>query len=221
MTTTKNLADLFREHHGKLFEAHGTTPRGVDWGDAQELEFRYRKMMEVVSGDLRHAGERPSLLDVGCGWGGLKAYCDAMGTNIKYAGIDVVPEMVESGRNSFPDASFLCGDLLNHVPEQQYDYLVCNGTLTQKLDANIPAMQAYARSLIRKMFELCRHGIAFNLMSNRVNFMVGNLYYNSPVEILAFCLDELSPRVRLDHGYSALASGRNKLFDFTVYVYRD
>jgi hypothetical protein len=74
---------------------------------------------------------------------------------------------------------------------------------------------------VRKMFELCRHGIAFNMMSTRVNFMVGNLFYQNPSELFAWLLSEISPRVRFDHGYSSLASGRGKFYDFTVYVYRD
>lgn len=221
MTDQKDMAALFREHHGKLFDEHGTTPRGVDWGDGQELAFRYRKMIEVIHGDVRPAVTKPSLLDVGCGWGGLYAHCLANGIDVTYTGMDVVENMIESGRRNFPDANFVCGNLLDSDEQQGYDYLVCNGTLTQKLDASIPAMDAYAKSIIRRMFALCRRGIAFNLMSNRVNFMVDNLFYNSPTEILFFCLNELSPRVRLDHGYSSLASGIGKLYDFTVYVYKN
>ena len=41
------------------------------------------------------------------------------------------------------------------------------------------------------------------------------------MEMLAFCLPELSPQVRLDHGYSSLQSGKGKFFDFTVYIYKD
>jgi hypothetical protein len=50
-------------------------------------------------------------------------------------------------------------------------------------------------------------------MSNRVNYMVDYAYYRSPVEILAFCLPELSNKCRIDHAYNR--------FEFTTYVYRD
>ena len=46
-------------------------------------------------------------------------------------------------------------------------------------------MEAFARRLVRKLFDLCRYGIAFNMMSTRVNFMAPNLYYQNPVEMLA------------------------------------
>jgi hypothetical protein len=98
--------------------------------------------------------------------------------------------------------------------------VVCNAILTQKLVASITEMDGFAKRLILKMFEVCREGIAFNLMSNQVNFTVGNLFYKSPLEMFAFCLGEVSPRVRLDHGYSSLASGRGKYYDYTVYIYK-
>jgi hypothetical protein len=82
-------------------------------------------------------------------------------------------------------------------------------------------MERHTKRLARKMFELCRHGVAFNMMSTRVNFMVDNLYYQNPADLLAWLLAEVSPRVRLDHGYSSLASGKGKFYDFTVYVYKD
>jgi hypothetical protein len=71
------------------------------------------------------------------------------------------------------------------------------------------------------MFSLCRHGISFNAMSTRVNYMVDNLYYQNPADLMAWLLAEVSPRVVIDHGYSSLASGKGKYYDFTVYVYKD
>ena len=81
-------------------------------------------------------------------------------------------------------------------------------------------MEMFAKRLIRKMFSLCRYGIAFNMMSTRVNFTVGNLYYQNPIELFTFLLNEVSPRVVIDHGYSSLQSGVGKYYDFTVYVYK-
>jgi len=51
--------------------------------------------------------------------------------------------------------------------------------------------------------------------------MVDNLYYQNPADLLAWMLTDLTPRVRLDHGYSSLASGKGKFYDFTVYAYKD
>ena len=213
-----DLTQLFKEHHEKVFAEHGATAKGVDWGDEQEMLFRYDKMLAVLDRDFEQP-EHPTFLDVGCGWGGLLEHARKKGIDVDYAGIDVVESMILHARENFPGVEFIHEDIFN--TDAQYDYVVCNAILTQRLTSSIPSMEAHARRLIRKMYELCRYGIAFNMMSTRVNFMVQNLYYQNPMEMLAFCLTELSPKVRLDHGYSSLQSGKGKFFDFTVYIYKD
>ncbi len=210
-----------RDHYAGTFERHGATAKGVDWTSEEELLFRYDKMLGVLDDSSVAVPDQPSLLDVGCGWGGQLRRAHEVGRELKYTGIDVVEAMIEHARNAFPDAEFIHGDVFALDAPSGYDFVVCNAILTQKLDVSIPAMEEYARRLVLKMFELCRMGIAFNMMSTRVNFMVDNLYYQSPSELLAWLLTEVTPRVRLDHGYSSLGSGRGKFYDFAVYAYKD
>ena len=214
---TKHL----KEHYAAAFERHGATAKGVDWGEEADLVVRYDKMLAVMQKDFSELPPVPSLLDVGCGWGGLLRRARALALPVRYVGIDVVEPIIEHGRREFADADFRFGDVFELDAPSGFDFVVCNGILTLKLEVTIPAMEAFSRRLITKMFALCRHGIAFNLMSTRVNYMVDNLYYQSPVELLAWLLSELSPRVRLDHGYSSLVNGRGKFYDFTVYAYKD
>ncbi len=163
----------------------------------------------------------PSLLDVGCGWGGLLEYAQAHGVDLRYSGIDLVDEMVAYGRDRFVGAEFSVGDVRDLRGRNRFDYVVMNGVLTQKLDARIPEMDEFCNEMIRTSFRLCRYGVAFNMMSTRVNFMAANLYYRSPSGLLAYLLSEVTPRVVIDHAYSSLGSGRGKLYDFTVFLYKD
>jgi SAM-dependent methyltransferase len=215
------LTELFRRHYSKTFELHGPTSKGVDWGDPDETRLRYQKMLQVLDHDFQRPQSIPSLLDVGCGWGGLLEYCTSIELPLDYRGIDVVAEMVEYARARFGAERFLLGDVFALEEENKYDYVVCNAILTQKLSATIPQMEAYSNCLLKKMFSVARFGIAANFMSTRVNFMVDNLYYRSPIELLTYSLLEISPRVRIDHGYSSLASGVGKFYDYTIYIYKD
>jgi 2-polyprenyl-3-methyl-5-hydroxy-6-metoxy-1,4-benzoquinol methylase len=214
------ISSLLKSYHTEVFSKHGATARGVDWNDESELRHRYKKMLQVLDMDFYAGSENPSLLDVGCGWGGLAAAIKDLGLEVDYHGIDVVEAMVRHGRDEHPEFTFSSGDILETSGTEEYDFLVCNGILTQKHDFSIPEMERYAKEVITRMYALCRHGIAFNMMSTRVNFTVGNLYYQNPVELLGWLLTEVSPRVTLDHGYSSLASGIGKYYDFTVYVYK-
>jgi 2-polyprenyl-3-methyl-5-hydroxy-6-metoxy-1,4-benzoquinol methylase len=211
----------FRDYYATTFSLHGATAKGVDWGDENELLVRYDKMLAVMQKDFQPQQPYPSVLDVGCGWGGLWLRAHQRGINMDYTGIDVVKEMIDHGSKNFPDAKFKFGDVFDLPEAQPYDFVVCNAILTQKLTVSNIAMEAFSRRLILKMFSLCKHGIAINFMSTRVNFTVSNLYYQNPAELLSWMLSDVSPRIRLDHGYSSLASGKGKFYDFTAYAYRD
>jgi SAM-dependent methyltransferase len=205
------IIDAYRAHYAASFARHGATSRGVDWGEQSDVDLRYAKMLEVIEPHCA-TGKPVRVLDVGCGYGGLLDYVKSRRIVVDYIGIDLVPEMIEHARERHPDALFTVGDILSSNDPLDVDYAICNGILTLKLESSILDMDRFARRLICKMFSIVRRGIAFNLMSTHVNFSVPNLYYKSPVEILAFC-GELSRRFRLDHAYP--------LYEYTAYVYRD
>ncbi len=210
----------FKEHYVETFARYGATSKGVDWNDESELLVRYDKMLGVLQKDFVSLPPSPSVLDIGCGWGGLLKRARELNLPIQYTGVDLVEAMVEHGRRSFPGEQFICGDVFALEEEAAYDFVACNGILTLKR-GSLPDMERFTKRIVAKMFSLCRHGMAFNMMSTRVNYMVDNLYYQNPGEMLTWLLAEVSPRVRLDHGYSSLVNGRGKFYDYTVYVFKD
>jgi SAM-dependent methyltransferase len=206
----ESISKRLKEHYEKTFSKFGPNSQGVDWGKEEDLRLRYENMLSVVrTGSCASV----SLLDVGCGYGGLLDYAIARDFELDYTGIDVAENMIAYAKTHHRTGAFYLGDVLQYPFDLRFDYVVCNGILTQKLATTIREMDQFSNALIRRMFELCSTGIAFNIMSNKVNFTAENLYYRSPVEILSFCLDNLSSRVRIDHAYP--------LFEYTVYVYRD
>jgi len=199
-----------RKHYSRTFREHGSTERGVDWNRTEDVRLRYRKMLEALA---EFPGpDTVRVLDVGCGYGGLMDYANETGVSISYTGIDVCEDMIAAGRSRHPEARFEVADIFEFGNTRSFDVVVCNGILTQKLDTPVPEMDKFANRLIRRLFDLCRHCAAFNVMTTRVNFTVPNLYYRSPSETLAFCIEEVTPRLRLDHSYP--------LFEYTVYLRR-
>lgn len=194
----------------EAFAKHGPTPQGVDWQNWETLALHYDKMLAVLTPSSKK--EKVTLLDVGCGWGGLLARARSQGIELDYTGIDLVPEMTAYGRTHFPDAEFITTNILDLVTERKFDYVVANGTLTEKLDVSLAVFDEYARRVIRRMFALSNIGIAFNVMTSYVNFFAPNLFYKNPLEMIAFCATELSPSFRIDHAYQH--------YDYTTYVYQ-
>jgi SAM-dependent methyltransferase len=205
------ITEALRRHYSERFAQHGATSEGVDWGpDASRMLLRYDKMLALLDAP---SAAKPTLLDVGCGFGGLAGHAAARGLKIDYTGIDVAENMIEWARKNVPAARFECGDVLEQRFAQQFDYVVCSGILTQKLEAAGGDMDRYAARLIRRLFELCRRGAAFNVMTTKVNFFANNLYYRNPAEMLAWSMSEITPHVRIDHAYP--------LYEYTVYLYRE
>lgn len=202
-----DIVDAMRNHYTETFEEFGATSKGVDWGRNEDLILRYDKILEVI----KNKNQEITILDVGCGYGGLYERIKEKNINVKYSGIDLCENMIEYAKKIHSDSKFYCEDIMK-MNLAEYDYVVCNGILTQKLEISILNMDEYAKKLIKKMFSISREGIAFNIMTNKVNFTVPNLYYKSPVELLSFCLEEVSLKVKIDHSYP--------LYEYMVYIYK-
>lgn len=204
---------MLAEHYSNCFATYGERPEGVDWGECPaDHQIRLDRMLALTEIG-KTAKAIPSLLDVGCGFGSLLDLIQNRGLAFDYHGIDLCDSMIAAAQKRHLDAKWSIGDILKVDFPEKYDYVVCNGILTQKLSASFRDMDEFAKSLIKRMFELCEIGIAFNLMTTHVNFMAPNLYYRNPVELLGWCMAELTPRVRLDHAYP--------LFEYTLYLYRE
>src|SRR5256885_9838205 len=159
------ISKALGEHYEEKFSAHGPTSEGVDWGpDQAKAILRYEKMLNV--GDFVK-GKRVSLLDAGCGYGGLGQFAISKNIELDYTGIDVAGNMIEWAGANLSSGNFIQGDILDYKFNRQFDYVVCNGILTQKLEAAALAMDQFAARLIRRMFSLCTGGVAFNVMTTK------------------------------------------------------
>lgn len=204
------ISEALRDHYAQAFRSHGATPEAVNWGkDKDGDSCRYRKMLAVIPPNEK---QPVSLLDVGCGYGALLQFAKETNVALAYTGVDVVDDMICEASAKHKDANFLTGDILDLDVKTRFDYVVCNGILTQKLDASHLEMDDFANRLIRRMFALCERGVAFNVMTTKVNFFSSNLYYRNPAELLAWCMSELTPHIKLDHAYP--------LYEYTLYLYR-
>ena len=205
------ISEALARHYTETFSLHGPSSEGVDWGaDVTRALRRYDKMLNVIRPAAEH---NPTLLDVGCGYGGLLSYAASRNIELEYMGIDVAENMIDWARANAPSGSFIYGDILTQKFDTQFDYVVGNGILTQKLDTAGLEMDDFAARLIRQMFSLARIGIAFNVMTTKVNYYSNNLYYRNPAELFSWCLSEISPHIKLDHSYP--------LYEYTLYLYRN
>lgn len=205
-----NISNNLKLHYEECFKKFGATSEGIDWGnDINKLFIRYDKMLELFINDK---SVEKSLLDVGCGYAGFYEYINNNQININYSGIDIVQEMIQHAKNKNPTIKELIhDDFLDFNFNKTYDYIICNGILTQKLETSNMDMDIYANKLIKKMYQLSNKGIAFNIMTTKVNFFSNNLYYRNPSELMAYCMSEITNKIKIDHTY---------LYEYTIYLYK-
>jgi len=202
----EGLKQAVVSHYEAQLRRHGATARGMDWKDEDSQRLRFEVLCDVC--DL----EGRSVHEVGAGAGHLYAYLHERGAGASYSGCDLSAEMVAAARVLHPGASVELRDILTDPPNRRYDIVLCSGVFHVKLDNADDAWWGFVQAVISRMYAMCNHAIAFNLMTDQVDYRSDRLYYASPGSILDFCRDELSRDVALRHDYP--------LHEFTTYVYR-
>lgn len=195
------------EHYEAQLRKHGPTASGMDWKDAASQELRFRMLTDGL--DLSGA----KVHDVGAGAGHLYDFLKARAPDVDYSGSDLSPDMVEAARTRHPGIRFLRKDVLDldDATSERFDYLFCSGLFHVKLDCPDPEWGAFVEAAVRRMYELCDVAIAFNMMSNRVDYRASALYYSDPESMRAICT-QWSDDVVVRHDYP--------LYEYTVQVFK-
>lgn len=199
-------------HYESCLDKHGDTHLGVDWPRLEDVEKRYRIMIEVIKPESR--GQNISLLDFGCGAAHLNEYILKQRLeNIEYAGLDLSDKFVRLAQSKFPANQFFCLDVLDEKASlPDFDYIVLNGVFTEKRELSFDEMFSYFKELVTWVFEHATIGIAFNVMSKHVDWERDDLFH-LPFDTLAeFIKKELSRNFVFRNDY--------ELYEYTTYVYR-
>jgi len=191
------------DRHRDSLSRHGYHPNALYWSSREIQEIRF----EVLAGI--GIGNGDSVLDVGCGFADFKRWFERIGTgHLDYTGIDLSPDLLAEAESRHPDGTFYCGDLFDmDFTQQSFDWVILSGALNEQLGDQ----GRYARRVIRRMFALCRKGVAINLLDAR-HLNAHDLQSHQPETMLDWCRT-LTPACELHDAYL-----KN---DFTVYMRRE
>ena len=121
--------------------------------------------------------------------------------------LDLSPDLIYTAREKHPDCELLCGELIDfELEKESFDWVILSGAMNEQLHDD----GAYARRQIALMFELCRKGVAFNMLDARL-INAHDLQSVNPHDMLDYC-KTLCPKAELHDDYLAN--------DFTIYMYR-
>ncbi len=177
----------------------------VGWGSSESQKKRFEILSEI--GDLNNC----SILDIGCGTGAFYKYLNDLYRDINYTGIDINENMVRIAKETLPEATFYCTDILNKVENEirnrKFDYVFLSGVLNLSINNH----EVMVNDMMRKMFDLSIKGVALNFLSMHADFFSAGECYLNPEKILSSALT-IDRKVTLRHDYMP--------HDFTVYIFK-
>ncbi|HMH32112.1 MAG TPA: class I SAM-dependent methyltransferase [Puia sp.] len=210
---SKNYFDSIVKHYEDCLEKHGDTHLGVDWPKLEDVEKRYRMMLDIIR-MANDRSEKINLLDFGCGAAHLIEYIRHQGMKqINYSGLDVSEKFISLCRSKYPGTAFYLLDILDsHASLPPFDYVVMNGVFTEKRELGFEEMWDYFTKMLTKTFSFATKGIAFNVMSKAVEWEREDLFHVPADRLIDFLTKHLTRNfvIRNDYG----------LYEFTTYIYK-
>ena len=200
------------KHYEQCLAKHGDSHLGVDWPIKQDALTRYQVMLDIIKYNCT-VDVDSTLLDFGAGCGGLLDYIQDNSVNVKYSALDISSKFCSIIQDKHPDISVYHLDIIrsgtNKLPV--FDYILFNGVFTEKRSLTDDQMWDFMTSVITAMFKHCKYGIAFNVMTNVVDYKEDHLFYLSVDKLTQFLKQNLSRKYVINQSYG--------LWEYTVYLY--
>jgi SAM-dependent methyltransferase len=194
------------DYYSNKVKQFGATPSGVDWNSIESQETRYEILLKVMNEQLPGI----SLLDFGCGYGGLLEYCLKKKLQVAYTGYDISESMIEAAQKKFNAIDNIVWT--TEIPSHKYDFVVASGIFNVRLNTSETDWHSYMIETINKMNALSIKGFSFNVLTSYadVEYMKDYLYYANPTLLFDYCKKQFSKNVALLHDYN--------LYEFTIIV---
>ncbi|MBC7603282.1 MAG: class I SAM-dependent methyltransferase, partial [Ramlibacter sp.] len=154
-------ATIIHYHRHRIAE-YGAQPQALGWKAARSQSERFGVILRAA--DYSNC----SVLDVGCGRGDLKAHLDDAFDDVRYTGLDQMPEFIAdavarygNGDGDVAASRFLLGDFTQgELPIS--DYVIACGALGYRC-----AEPGFHLRMIRRMHAACRRALIFNVLDAR------------------------------------------------------
>ena len=200
-------AENIKRYFGEKLETYGPTPRGADWNSEDAQQRRFAQLVKVL--DPQQAF---TVIDYGCGYGGLVDYLLEQGYRFQYTGYDLLEAMVIQAGEIHAQKPVACTFTSALDGLQPADYTLASGIFNIKFEATGEAWTKESLRTLHQMDRLSKRGFAFNMLTSYSDpeYMRPHLYYANPGFMFDYCKRHFSRNVALLHDYD--------LYDFTILV---
>jgi SAM-dependent methyltransferase len=196
-------ATVLHYHRHRILQFQAGSVQALGWRGPESQRKRFETLLRL--GNFTGS----TLLDVGCGYGDLKAFLDQHCRPFTYIGLDHMPEFINEAKARYGGSAdtYFCRTDFTLAQLPQVDYVIASGAFSYRC-----ADPGHYFKMVRKLFEAARIALAFNMLDRTVFPQHDLLTGHDRDEVKKFCRT-LAPHVELISGYLD--------DDFTVFMYRD
>jgi ubiquinone/menaquinone biosynthesis C-methylase UbiE len=202
--TNKDKNEII-QRYSERYRQYGYSPITLGWiKGKQDIRFDVLTSLQDLS--------NKSILDIGCGFGDLNITLKNKFDNYYYLGMDIVPDLITEAKRRYlnKNINFLCGDFLENLVSQEFDFAIASGIFNFKLKEQ--NNYSFIENVIREALSICREGIAFDFLSDKVDFKYKHTFHSSPEKILKIAY-KYSRNIVLRNDYMP--------FEFALYIFKD
>ncbi len=193
------MSDIIKkqvEAYRPNFLEHGNTPKGTFQNNTTTQNERFKQLLKPLL-ELKPNGF--SICDIGSGVCDLHKYLLEQNIEHHYTGIEIVPEMVKTSQEAYPETTILNIDILSDEFVQKFDFVVLSGTFNLLGKVEEKEWEKFIFKIVNKMFDCTTIAIAFNSLTSYSTFRAEELYYLAPEKMLAHIQEKLSRFYSINH----------------------
>ncbi len=180
----------------------GDTPAALGWTSGGQL-LHYEALLDIA-GSIHEK----RILDFGCGMGDFYRFLKERAIQVNYTGLDINEKLIGMARQKHPEVAFRVFDIDRDDLNEDFDYIFLCGVFNLR----VQGIEELAKKTLRKLFDHCEIGLAFNALSSHSSKKDFELQYFSPEELFSFAIENLSHSVSIRHD--------RMTHDFTLFVYK-
>jgi SAM-dependent methyltransferase len=194
------------ERYTSRYQKFGYSPKSLGW-DKGKQDVRF----EILTSQYNFSEK--SILDIGCGFGDLnKTLNEKYANNYSYLGVDLVPDLVNEARKQYvgDKINFRTGDFLDISFENTFDFVIASGIFNHRLN-NVDNYDLIEAAII-KALSLSNDGLAFDFLSDKVDYQLEHTFHSSPEKILSIAY-KYSRNIVIRNDYMP--------FEFALFIFKD
>lgn len=196
-----SLIRRYTERYG----IYGYDPKTLGW-DKGKQNVRFEVLTSQYNFENKH------ILDIGCGFGDINLTLSKKTNNYSYTGIDLVDSLLHEAGKRYKGAyiQFQRANILSFNSDRLFDYAISSGVFNHKLQQG--NNYEFIEEALAKALTLVKDGIAFDFLSDKVDYKLEHTFHSSPEKILAIAY-KYSRNIVLRNDYMP--------FEFSLFVFKD